>query len=196
MIIQTGVPVVITELVPGQETIKEVVVTSPPVIVTATPVPVEKAKVLRINLGTYPDIVDPQKSSFVNEIAHLNLMYEGLTRFNDKLETVPGGAEKWEYNAEATELTFTLREGLKYSDGTLLNAMRYQYSILRNINPETAGEYAAITDEIKGAPEWRTGADARWQCRLPDRRGKGRLRGSGRGERGSPGHGRRPVHRL
>ena len=27
--------------------------------------------VLRVNLGTYPDIIDPQKSSFVNEIAHL-----------------------------------------------------------------------------------------------------------------------------
>jgi oligopeptide transport system substrate-binding protein len=159
VIIQTGVPVVITELVPGEETIKEVVVTSPPVVVTATPEAVEKAKVLRVNLGTYPDIVDPQKSSFVNEIAHLNMMYEGLTRFNDKLETVPGAAEKWEYNAEATELTFTLREGLKYSDGTLLNAMRYQYSLMRNINPETLGEYAAITDEIKGATEWRTGAD-------------------------------------
>jgi oligopeptide transport system substrate-binding protein len=129
-------------------------------VVTATPVPVEKAKVLRINIGTYPDIVDPQKSSFVNEIAHLNLMYQGLTKFNDKLETVPGSAEKWEYNPEATELTFTLREGLKYYDGTLLNAMRFQYSIMRNINPATAGEYAAITDEIKGAPEWRTGADA------------------------------------
>lgn len=160
VIIQTGVPVVITELVPGEETVKEVVVTSPPVIVTATPVPVEKAKVLRINLGSYPDIVDPQKSSFVNEIAHLNLMYEGLTKFNDKLETIPGAAEKWEYSADATELTFTLREGLKYNDGALLNAMRYQYSIMRNINPETAGEYAAITDEIKGAIEWRTGADA------------------------------------
>ena len=87
-------------------------------------------------------------------------MYEGLTKFNDKLETIPGAAEKWEYSADATELTFTLREGLKYNDGALLNAMRYQYSIMRNINPETAGEYAAITDEIKGAIEWRTGADA------------------------------------
>ena len=67
VIIQTGVPVVITELVPGEETVKEVVVTSPPVIVTATPEAVEKAKVLRINLGSYPDIVDPQKSSFVND---------------------------------------------------------------------------------------------------------------------------------
>jgi oligopeptide transport system substrate-binding protein len=159
-VVQTSVVTVKeTVMVEGQSVEKEVtkIVET---IVTATPVTVEKAKVLRINLGTYPDIVDPQKSSFVNEIAHLNMIYEGLTRFNDKLETVPAAAEKWEYNAEATELTFTLREGLKYSDGSLLNAKRFEYSLLRNINPETAGEYAAITDEIKGAPEWRTGADA------------------------------------
>ena len=39
-------------------------------VVTATPEPVAKPKVLRINLDTYPDIIDPQKSSFVDEIAH------------------------------------------------------------------------------------------------------------------------------
>jgi oligopeptide transport system substrate-binding protein len=128
------------------------------VIVTATPAPVAKAKVLRVNLTSYPDIIDPQKSSFVNEIAHLKLIYEGLTKFNEKLETVPGAAEKWVYNQEGTELTFTIRKDLKYSDGSLLNAARFAYSIKRNINPTTAGEYAAITDEIKGAPEWR-GAD-------------------------------------
>lgn len=113
------------------------------------------AKVLRVNIGTYPDIIDPQKSSFVNEIGHLQLIYEGLTKFNTKLETVPGAAESWQYNADATELTFTLRDGLKYSDGTVLNAMRFKYAIMRNIDPSTAGEYAFITDYIKGAPEWR-----------------------------------------
>lgn len=160
-VIQTQVvEKVVTQVVEGQSVEKVVTQIVEVTVPAPTAAPVEEAKVLRINLGSYPDIVDPQKSSFVNEIAHLNLMYEGLTRFNDKLETVPGGAESWEYNTEATELTFTLREGLKYYDGTLLNAKRYEYALLRNINPETAGEYAAITDEIKGAPEWRTGADA------------------------------------
>ena len=120
--------------------------------------PVTTTGTLRVNLGTYPDTIDPQKSSFVNEIAHLKMIYEGLTRLNGKLETVPGSAEKWAYNGDATELTFTLRKGLKYSDGTPLNAKRFEYSILRNIDPATAGEYAGITDEIIGAPEWR-GAD-------------------------------------
>jgi oligopeptide transport system substrate-binding protein len=151
--------VTVVTVVAGTPVVKtEIKTETKEVVVTATPAPVVKAKVLRVNLGSYPDIIDPQKSSFVNEIAHLNLIYEGLTKFNEKLETVPGAAEKWVYNTEGTELTFTLRKDLKYSDGSLVNAARFAYSIKRNINPTTAGEYAAITDEIKGAPEWR-GAD-------------------------------------
>jgi oligopeptide transport system substrate-binding protein len=147
----------------GPQTIVETVVVEKEgqtIVITATPAPEQPEvvdAVLRINLGTYPDIIDPQKSSFVNEIAHLKLMYEGLTTYDDTLATVPGAAEKWEYNDDATVLTFTLRPDLKYADGSLLNAERFAYSIKRNINPETAGEYAQITDEILGAPEWRGG---------------------------------------
>ena len=112
-------------------------------------------KVLRVNLGTFPDIVDPQKSSFVNEIALLKMAYEGLTRQDGELATVPAAAESWTYNDDATQLTFTLRDGLLYGDGSPLNAERFAYSIRRNIDPATAGEYASITDEILGAPEWR-----------------------------------------
>ncbi len=136
-------------------------------VVVATAAPEVKPAVLRINLGSYPDTIDPQKSSFVNEITHLKLIYEGLTKFNDKLETVPGAAEKWVYSPDGLTLTFSLRKDLKYSDGSLLNAKRFEYAIRRNINPETAGEYAAITDEIKGAPEWR-GGDAAAQATVEE----------------------------
>lgn len=121
---------------------------------TAPEAPAADASVLRVNLGSWPDIVDPQKSSFVNEIAHLNLVYEGLTRLDPQLATVPGAAESWEYNEDSTVLTFKLRDGLKYSDGSPLNAKRFEYSLLRNIDPATAGEYASITSEIAGADEW------------------------------------------
>ena len=141
-----------------QTIVETVIVEGTPQVVEVTAAPPEEAPVLRVNLGTYPDVIDPQKSSFVNEIAHLKLVYEGLTKFNEKLETVPGAAESWTYNDDATELTFTLRPDLTYSDGGLLNAERFAYALRRNINPATAGEYASITDEIAGAPEWR-GAD-------------------------------------
>ena len=114
-----------------------------------------EAKTLRVNLGTFPEMLDPQKSSFVNEIANLKMAYEGLTRQDGDLATVPAAAESWAYNEDATQLTFTLRDGLLYADGSPLNAERFAYSIRRNIDPTTAGEYAAITDEIVGAPEWR-----------------------------------------
>lgn len=139
------------------ETVVETVVVEKTVEVEVMPEEAPAQPVLRVNLGTYPDIIDPQKSSFVNEIAHLQMMYEGPTRLDKDLNTVPAAAESWEYNEDATMLTFKLRPDLKYSDGTLLNAKRFEYSILRNVNPETAGEYAAITDEILGAPEWRYG---------------------------------------
>ncbi len=69
-------------------------------------------KVLRVHHPTYPDVFDPQKSSFTNEIDILALAYEGLTKLNTNQETVPAAAESWEYNEDATQLTFQLREGL------------------------------------------------------------------------------------
>jgi len=92
------------------------------------------------------------------------MIYEGLTKLDKDLKTIPGAAEKWEYNKDATEMTFTIRKDSKYSDGSLLNAARFAYAIQRNINPATAGEYAAITDEIKGAPEWRGCGDDKAKC--------------------------------
>ncbi len=125
---------------------------------TSSPVSVTTDKTLRINLNSgYPDIIDPQKSSFMAEIAHLIMMYQGLTAFDSEGNVIPGAAERWEMNDDATEWTFYIRENLKYSDGSLLNAKRFEYAILRNINPETAGEYGYITDEINGAEAWRYG---------------------------------------
>ncbi len=140
-----------------QTVIQTVIVEGTPQVVEVTVAPPmeEKEAVLRVNTGTYPDVIDPQKSSFVNEIGHLNKFYMGLSTLNEKLETVPGAASSWEFNDDATQLVFTLKPGLLYSDGSVLNAKRFEFAFQRNIDPATAGEYASITDEILGAPEWR-----------------------------------------
>ena len=139
---------------PEQPAATEAPATEAPVA-TEAPATEEKPAVLRVNTGTYPDVIDPQKSSFVNEIAHMNKFYMGLTTLNEKLETVPGAAESWSFSDDATELVFTLKPGMVYSDGSVLNALRFAFAFQRNIDPATAGQYASITDEILGAPEWR-----------------------------------------
>ena len=57
----------------------------------ASPAPSPLTATLRLTLDAYPDSLEPQKAFFVNEIAHLQLFYEGLTTFDETLATVPGG---------------------------------------------------------------------------------------------------------
>src|SRR5215207_6254674 len=114
----------------------------------------DEGKVLLVHHTGYPDVVDPQKSSFGNEIDILSLVYEGLTRLDANQETIPGAAESWEYNDNATQITFHLREGLKYSDGSPLTAENFHYAVERTCDPVTAGEYQSILFEIVGCAEF------------------------------------------
>lgn len=83
----------------------------------------------------------------------LALNYEGLTRLDEDLNTVPAAAETWEFNEDGTVLTFHLREGLTYSDGSPLTAERFRYAVERNCDPYVAGEYQSILFEIVGCAE-------------------------------------------
>jgi oligopeptide transport system substrate-binding protein len=114
----------------------------------------DNGKVLRVHTVTDPDVVDPQKSSFSNEIELLVMNYEGLTRQDNDLNTVPAAAESWEFNEDGTVLTFHLRQGLTYSDGSPLTAERYRYAIERTCDPNTAGQYQSILFEIVGCAEF------------------------------------------
>src|SRR5215204_5624216 len=114
----------------------------------------QDGKVVRVHQITYPDVVDPQKSSFTNEIDILALAYEGLTKLNTNQETVPAAAESWENNEDATQITFHVREGLKYSDGSPPTAENFRYAVERTCDPVTAGEYQSILFEIVGCAEF------------------------------------------
>lgn len=120
---------------------------------TASPA-ANAGNVLRMAESTWPDTLDPQDSSFSNEIAVLILNYEGLTRFDKDLKTVPGAAEKWEYSADAKTVTFTLRDGLKYSDGSPLTSKDYAAAIKRSLDPRgTVGDYQGTFFMIQGAED-------------------------------------------
>ncbi|MEZ4506456.1 MAG: peptide ABC transporter substrate-binding protein [Thermomicrobiales bacterium] len=111
-------------------------------------------KVLRIHQSTFPENLDPQKSSFTSEIAVLALNYEGLARQDSELNTVPAAAESWEFNEDATQLTFHIRDGLTYSDGTPITSENFRFAVERTCDPNTAGEYQGILFEITGCADF------------------------------------------
>ncbi len=65
--------------------------------------------------------------------------YESLVRYDHEWKTViPNLAESWEVNAEATEFTFKLREGVKWSDGTPFTTADIAFAVEMYQDPDYA----------------------------------------------------------
>ncbi|MBX3080773.1 MAG: ABC transporter substrate-binding protein [Anaerolineae bacterium] len=62
--------------------------------------------------------LDPHKQTAFASLRLLELIYEPLVTLDENLNIVPALAEKWEFNADATELTMHLRTGVKFHDGS------------------------------------------------------------------------------
>ena len=65
---------------------------------------------------------DPVFSSAGWDVHALSLVYTGLTKLDEKANAVPALARSWKYNDDGTQVTFALRPGLAFSDGTALDA--------------------------------------------------------------------------
>lgn len=79
-----------------------------------------------------PTSWDPITSSAGWDVHALSLVYAGLTQLDPSGNAVPALASGWTYNAAGTEVTFTLRPGLKFSDGTALDATAVAKSLERS----------------------------------------------------------------
>ena len=114
------------------------------------------------NVGEEPKTWDPQlNTSSMGGHIILNL-YDGLVR--DTQEGIKmASAESYTTSANAegvedTVYTFTLRDGLKWSDGEPVTAHDYEYAWKRACSPEMASPYAFLmTDYIKGAYDYFSG---------------------------------------
>jgi oligopeptide transport system substrate-binding protein len=138
--------------VPAQATAAPAATTAP--AATEAPAAVSGPKVMRLGLGTYPSVIDPQKSSFGIEIQVLQLAYEGLLTLDNKGNVGPGGADKWELASDAMSETFHIRDGLKRADGTPIACADYEYALKREVDPTVLDkQYTSIVYDIKGAAD-------------------------------------------
>jgi oligopeptide transport system substrate-binding protein len=112
--------------------------------------------VLTTNAGGEPDTIDPQIESFVNEVAQTMMVFEALMNFDPKtLRPVPGAAkEQPKVSADGLTYTYTLRDGLKYSDGSPLAPKDFMYAFQRLCDPATAGAYSFTGYVIAGCEDY------------------------------------------
>lgn len=69
-----------------------------------------------------PTSWDPVTSRTGMDINTISLAYASLTRLDGAGNVEPSLAKSWHYNGDGTAITFELRNGLKFTDGTPLDA--------------------------------------------------------------------------
>ena len=111
-----------------------------------------------ISQTSQPDYLDPALSYTVNGIEPLWLVYTPLLTYphvegEAGAELIPGLAEDLpEISADGKTYTLTMRDGLKFSDGTPVVASDFEHTIKRVLNLESGG--SAFYQTIEGATEY------------------------------------------
>ncbi len=92
--------------------------------------------------------LDPHTQTAFASLRLLELVYEPLVTTDQNLEIAPALATDWEFSDDATQLTFTLREGVTFHDGSDFTSEDVKASFERILDEETgsaaASNYASI----------------------------------------------------
>ncbi|MBE5800898.1 MAG: peptide ABC transporter substrate-binding protein [Clostridiales bacterium] len=110
------------------------------------------ATTLRINLASEPDKLDPALNSSVDGACLAIAAFGGLYTHNAEGQLVPNFASGYEMSPDGMTYTFTMKEGLKWSNGDPLTAKDFEYSWKRAAADETAADYSYMFNVIKGWP--------------------------------------------
>ena len=112
-------------------------------------------QVLRVPLGGEPATLDPNRASDSVSIQVLTQLARPLVYFDPALNTVSEGglADTWELSEDGQTVTFHLKDGIKYSDGSDIVAADFVTSWKRLIDPRTAADYSYVMLDIAGATD-------------------------------------------
>ncbi|MBQ1415263.1 MAG: peptide ABC transporter substrate-binding protein, partial [Lachnospiraceae bacterium] len=120
---------------------------------------------INVCIASEPDTIDPALNSAVDGATLLIHMFSGLAKWaqdeNGALEIVPDCAEELVEGVKNEDgtvtYTYTLREGLTWSDGEPLTAGDFVFAWNRAAGPELAADYGYMFEIVDGYAEmWET----------------------------------------
>ena len=111
-----------------------------------------------------PQQMDPTLNSYSRSSKVLQNLFKGLYKLDaDGATYVPAMAESCEVSEDGLTYTFTLRDGLKWSDGSDLTAYDFEYSWLRVLDPEIGSKCVSDLWLIENAQAYYNG-----ECAVED----------------------------
>jgi len=124
------------------------------------------AQTVSVCLASEPETIDPALNKTVDGGSLVNHAFVGLATYKQKadgsLELVPACATELPEGKVGSDgkvtYTYTLRDGLMWSDGSPLTAADFVYSWGRAVSPDTAADYAYMFEAVDGGAEAETGA--------------------------------------
>ncbi len=126
----------------------------------AAPLPAsENASAARggeLHLASFADIksLDPAVAADTLTGEIIELLFAGLVDFDDQGRVVPDLAERFERSDDGLVYRFFLREGLKFHDGSAIDARECARTIERALHPDTPSSFASFYDHIDGFDEF------------------------------------------
>ena len=93
---------------------------------------------LHLAIGEDPDALDPAKTILLTSDSLNDLIYDRLVYIGADGLPHPWLAESWQITDGGKTLTFKIRSGLKFTDGTTLDANAVKFSFDRILDPKTA----------------------------------------------------------
>ena len=103
------------------------------------------AQTLRVGLNEDPDVLDPHRArTYVGRIVFTSLC-DKLIDISPELDFVPQLATEWSWNDDQTALTFKLRDGVTFHDGSKFDAEAVRTNIERAMTLPDSNRKSELT---------------------------------------------------
>lgn len=121
---------------------------------------------INLNLGTEPPTIDPGLAGDNTTVQCDELLFLGLTDYDQSLEVIPELAQRWSASSDGLKWTFTMRQDVRWvqydpASGKAeikrpVTARDVEYGVKRTLDPATGSGYAYVLYVIKEGEAFNT----------------------------------------
>lgn len=102
-------------------------------------------------------VFNPTISNTVSDDSVNDVVYESLFKFDKNLNLVPAIAESYDVSQDGKEVTFKLKDNLKWSDGTPLTMDDVIFTFYSLASPDYTGPKFGNIEKVLGAKDYQKG---------------------------------------